>query len=95
MTSYERTLSKPHRQISPQISVCMLYIVVLVATNKQWIVTPFFASSELVQFLLVLSLSTYSFSVFAFEVVKRHASTLTSKTLPASSVRNSRSYPLM
>jgi len=95
MSNYERTLSKPHQQITPPISVCILYTVVLMATNKQWIVTLFFASSELVQFLFVLSFSTYSFSVFVFEVVKRHASTLASKTLPASRFRNSRSYPLM
>ena len=94
MTSYDRTLSKPHQQITPQLSVCILYIV-LVATNKQWIVTLCFAGSELVQFLLVLSLSTYSFGVFVFEVVKRHTNTLASKTLPASSVHNSRSYPSM
>jgi len=60
MNSYERTLSKPHQQITPQISVCILYIVVLVATNKQWTVALLFAGLELVQFLLVLSLSTYS-----------------------------------
>lgn len=95
MSNYERTLSKPHQQLTPQISVCVLYRVVFVATDEQWIVTLFFATLELVQFLLVLSFSTYSFSVFVFEVVKRHANTLASNTLPASSVRNSRSYPLM
>jgi hypothetical protein len=60
MTNYERTVSKPHQQFTPQISVCILYIAVLVATNKQWTVALLFAGSELVQFLLVLSLSTYS-----------------------------------
>ena len=57
--------------------------------------TLFFAGSERVQFLLVLSISTYSFSVFVFEVVKRHANALASKTLPASSVHYSILYPLM
>jgi hypothetical protein len=80
MTSYERTLSKAYQQLTPQISVCILYRVVLVTNNKQWTLTLFFANSERVQFLLVLSLSTYSFSVFVFEAVKRHAITLASKT---------------
>jgi hypothetical protein len=36
MSNYESTLSKPHEQLTPKISVCILYRVVLVATNKQW-----------------------------------------------------------
>lgn len=80
MSNYERILRKPYQQLTPQISVCIVYRVVLVASSKQWVVTLFFANSKPVQFLLVLSLSTYSFSVFVFEAVKRHAITLASKT---------------
>lgn len=36
-------------------------------------------------------ITLHSFSVFVYEVVKQHANTLASKTLPASSVHNSRS----
>ena len=40
-------------------------------------------------------ITLHSFSVFVYEVVKQHANTLASETLPASGVHNTRSYPLM